>query len=95
MRLISLTILITAGILSPWLVHACSQPQVETSFDTVAPTTTDIVAVQVESLALESDPFWHRGVRPTQSAIVNLRELYCAPSRNNSLSSCERSSGQE
>lgn len=57
MRLVGFTTLITLGALSPWLVYACSQPQVETSFDAVAPTATDIVAVQVESLALESDSF--------------------------------------
>ena len=55
MRYAGLAILI-AGILSPWLVHACSQPAVETAFDTAAPMATDIVAVQVESLALEPDP---------------------------------------
>lgn len=38
-------------------VHPCSQPQIETAFDTEAPTATHIVAVQVESLALDSDSF--------------------------------------
>lgn len=56
MRFISLAILITVGSLAPCFVHACSRPQVETAFDTVAPTATDIVAVQVESLALETEP---------------------------------------
>jgi hypothetical protein len=46
MRHAGLAILIT-GILSPSLGHACSQPVVDTAFDTVAPTATDIVAVQV------------------------------------------------
>lgn len=54
MRHAGLFVLVTA-ILSPGFVHACSQPAVETAFDTAAPTATDIVAVQVESLALESD----------------------------------------
>lgn len=76
MRLISLTILITAGTLSPWLVHACSQPQVETSFDTVAPTATDIVAVQVESLALESDPFWPAGSGHTFRGKIRVLKHY-------------------
>jgi hypothetical protein len=55
MRLIYLTTLIAAASLSPCSVDACSRPQVDTAFDTVAPTATDIVAVQVESLALAPD----------------------------------------
>lgn len=60
MRHAAIAVLIT-GILSPWPVHACSQP-VATAFDTVAPTATDIVAVQVESLALEPDSLAPAGV---------------------------------
>lgn len=56
MRQVALAVLIT-GILSACPVHACTQPPVETAFDTVAPTATDIVAVQVESLALEPESF--------------------------------------
>lgn len=50
-----------ATVLMAWVticatpVHACSQPQVETAFDTVAPTASDIVAVRVEALALEAE----------------------------------------
>ena len=73
MRLISLTILITAGSLSPWLVHACSQPQIETAFDTIAPTATDILAVQVESLALEPDPFYESGIHEFRGKIRVLK----------------------
>jgi hypothetical protein len=60
MRHASLAVLI-AGILSPGLVHACSKDVDATSFDTVAPTAADIVAVQVKSLALEPDPFLPAG----------------------------------
>lgn len=46
-------------------VHACSQPQVETAFDTEAPTASDIVAVRVEALELEAEslPFGQHTIR--------------------------------
>ena len=47
---------VVAGLLFPWGAHACQRSAVENAFDTVAPTATDIVAVQVQSLALVSDP---------------------------------------
>lgn len=56
MRFIGLGILIAAGSLPSCLAHACSLPPIETAFDSVAPTASDIVVVQVESLQLESDP---------------------------------------
>lgn len=76
MRLISLTILITVGSLSPWWVHACSRPQIDTAFDTVAPTASDIVAVQVESLALEPDPFRPAGDSHTFRGKIRVLKHY-------------------
>lgn len=61
MRPIHFVVLVATGVLSSWLADACSSPANETSFDTVAPTATDIVAVQVESLALEPDSSWPAG----------------------------------
>ncbi len=54
MRTTSLTLLL-AGLLSPALADACAHPPVAKPFDAAAPTATNIVAVQVESLALERD----------------------------------------
>lgn len=50
------TAILTIGLLSPWPGHACSQGMIDTAFDAMAPEATDIVAVQVQSLALEADP---------------------------------------
>jgi hypothetical protein len=57
MRSTRLAALVATGALSPWLAHACSAPADDTPFDTAAPTATDIIAIQVESLALEPDSF--------------------------------------
>ncbi|HMN44053.1 MAG TPA: hypothetical protein PKE27_05755 [Povalibacter sp.] len=57
MQRVALALLVAFGLLAPWRAHACQGPWFETSFDTAAPTATDIVAVQVESLALETDPY--------------------------------------
>lgn len=61
MRGAGFAIVIAACVVLPWRAHACSQPQIQNAFDTVAPTATDIVAVQVESLALQDSDVWPAG----------------------------------
>jgi hypothetical protein len=54
MRRVTFSVFI-ATLLSPWAAYACSGPYDERAFDTVAPTAEHIVAVQVESLGLETN----------------------------------------
>ena len=53
MRSIRLSLIVAMASLSPGVSHACSQSVDARAFDKVAPGASDIVAVQVESLALE------------------------------------------
>ena len=53
MRSTCLSFIVVAGSLVPGLSYPCSQPAEAWVFDKVAPEASDIVAVQVESLALD------------------------------------------
>jgi len=53
MRSMCLSFIVATGSLAPGFGHACSQSADGMAFDKIAPNASDIMAVQLESLALE------------------------------------------